>query len=92
MGHYVRRRSTPALSIALLTALAAFAAILVGSSSAAPAVAPNNVGEPTISGTPRVGQVLRSTRGTWTGTSADLPTTIAGSAVRDAAGSGRVRL
>ena len=57
-----------ATSLAVLTALAAFAAVLVSSSSAAPAVAPTNVGEPSISGTPRVGQVLRSTRGTWTGT------------------------
>ena len=38
-----------ATSLAVLTALAAFAAVLVSSSSAAPAVAPNNVGEPSIS-------------------------------------------
>ena len=36
--------------------------------SAAPAVAPNNVEEPAVTGTTRVGQVLRSSRGTWTGT------------------------
>ncbi len=36
--------------------------------SAAPTVAPRNVSEPSISGTTRVGQVLRTTRGTWTGT------------------------
>jgi hypothetical protein len=36
--------------------------------SAAPAVAPRNVGEPSVSGTTRVGQVLRTTRGSWTGT------------------------
>jgi hypothetical protein len=47
---------------------AAFAAILVGSSAAMPQVAPNNTGEPRVSGTPRVGQILRTTRGTWTGT------------------------
>jgi hypothetical protein len=35
---------------------------------AAPTVAPRNTGEPSISGTTRVGQVLRTTRGTWTGT------------------------
>jgi hypothetical protein len=35
---------------------------------AAPVTAPNNTGEPSISGTTRVGEVLRSTRGTWTGT------------------------
>ena len=39
-----------------------------GTSTAAPAVAPQNVGEPAVSGTTRVGQVLRTTRGTWTGT------------------------
>ena len=36
--------------------------------SAAPTVAPQNVGEPAVTGTTRVGQVLRTTRGTWTGT------------------------
>ena len=51
-----------------LTALAAFATLLVSSSVAAPSIAPNNVTEPSVSGTTRVGQVLRSTRGTWTGT------------------------
>lgn len=47
---------------------AAFAATLVGTSSAATTVAPNNVTEPRITGEPRVGQVQRATRGTWTGT------------------------
>jgi hypothetical protein len=37
-------------------------------SSAATAVAPQNTGEPSITGTTRVGQILRTTRGTWTGT------------------------
>ena len=41
---------------------------LGGDSTAAPAVAPQNVVEPAVSGTTRVGQVLRTTRGTWTGT------------------------
>ena len=68
MHHKMRQRRAVAAGVAMLTALATFAAIIVSSSSAAPAVAPNNVGEPAISGTPRVGQVLRSTRGTWTGT------------------------
>src|SRR4029453_5370404 len=31
-------------------------------------VAPKNASEPAITGTARVGQVLRTTRGTWTGT------------------------
>jgi hypothetical protein len=35
---------------------------------ASPAVAPNNVTEPRITGTPRVGEALSTTRGTWTGT------------------------
>ncbi len=39
-----------------------------GTSSAAPTVAPQNVGEPAVTGTTRVGQALRTTRGTWTGT------------------------
>jgi len=47
---------------------AAFAATLAGTSSAATTVAPNNVTEPQITGEPRVGQVQRATRGTWTGT------------------------
>jgi hypothetical protein len=46
----------------------AFAAALADSTSAAPAVAPNNTSEPRISGTTRVGEVLRTNRGTWTGT------------------------
>jgi hypothetical protein len=46
----------------------AFAAMVAGTSSAAPLVAPTNTVEPTITGTPRVGQIQRATRGTWTGT------------------------
>ena len=45
-----------------------FAGLLSTESIAAPALAPNNVTEPRITGTTSVGQVLRSTRGTWTGT------------------------
>src|SRR5262245_51963634 len=45
-----------------------FAAWAAEASTAAPTVAPTNTGEPTVSGTTRVGQVLRTTRGTWTGT------------------------
>ena len=47
---------------------AAFAATLVGTSAAATTVAPNNTVEPRITGEPRVGQVQRANRGTWTGT------------------------
>ncbi len=52
--------------IALIAA--AFATTLVGTSSAATTVAPNNTAEPRITGEPRVGQVQRANRGTWTGT------------------------
>jgi hypothetical protein len=45
-----------------------FAAWAAEMSTAAVKVAPTNEGEPRISGTPRVGQVLRTTRGTWAGT------------------------
>ena len=62
--------------LALLGATAAlaivgglFAAWAADTSGAAPTVAPTNTVEPRITGTPRVGQVLRTSRGTWTGTS-----------------------
>src|ERR687891_633741 len=51
-----------------VAALATVAMLLASSSSAAPQVAPQNTTEPRISGTTRVGEVLRSTRGSWTGT------------------------
>jgi hypothetical protein len=47
---------------------ALFAAWAADTSSAAPAVAPRNIDEPAVTGTTRVGQILRTTRGTWTGT------------------------
>ena len=54
---------------ALIAALGAvFAAVLASESAAAPAVAPSNTVEPRVTGTTRVGQVLRTTRGTFTGT------------------------
>ena len=55
-----------ALGVALVGA--AFASLLVGPSEAASATAPRPTGEPSISGKPRVGEVLRTTRGSWTGT------------------------
>jgi hypothetical protein len=68
--HGIHRPYLAILGVAALVAglAVAFAAALAGTSSAAPAVAPDNVAEPRISGTARVGQVLRTTRGTWTGT------------------------
>ena len=53
---------------ALATVGAVFAGVLSASSAAAPTVEPSNVTEPRITGTPRVGQVLRTSRGQWTGT------------------------
>jgi hypothetical protein len=54
------------LALAVLGSLVA--TMLPGTSVAAVAVAPANTGEPTLTGTPRVGQVQRTTRGSWTGT------------------------
>jgi hypothetical protein len=45
-----------------------FAAWAAEASTAAPTVAPTNTAEPSVTGTTRVDQVLRTTRGTWTGT------------------------
>ena len=53
---------------AAVAALGGLFAAWAADSSAAPAVAPRNASEPAITGTARVGQVLRTTRGTWTGT------------------------
>lgn len=47
---------------------ATFAAALAGSSAAASTDAPTNTEEPRITGTSMVGQVLRTSNGTWTGT------------------------
>ena len=43
------------------------AALLSPESVAAPTVAPSNVTQPAVTGTTQVGQVLRTSRGTWTG-------------------------
>ena len=53
---------------AVVATLGGLFAAWAADSSAAPAVAPRNASEPAITGTARVGQVLRTTRGTWTGT------------------------
>jgi hypothetical protein len=68
--HGIHRPYLAVLGVAAVVAgvAVAFAAALAGSSAAAPAVAPDNVAEPQVTGTTRVGQVLRTTRGTWTGT------------------------
>jgi hypothetical protein len=54
------------LLVAMLGVL--FMTTLPGSSVAAVAIAPANTGEPRITGTLLVGEVLRTTQGTWTGT------------------------
>jgi hypothetical protein len=56
------------VAAAIAAAAGVFAAWAADTSNAAAAVVPRNVGEPAVTGTTRVGQVLRSTRGTWTGT------------------------
>jgi hypothetical protein len=68
--YYVRRIRLAALGTGLVVALlgAIFLALLPGSSGAAVSVAPTNLGEPRITGTPRAGQQQRTTRGTWAGT------------------------
>ena len=66
--HLKLSRAAPVGVTAALAVMAAVAMLVTSSSSASAQVAPNNTTEPRISGTPRVGQVLRTTRGTWTGT------------------------
>lgn len=68
--HDVRRVRVLGLGTGLIAAAlgALFLAFLPGTPSAAPTVAPSNTVEPRLSGTPRVGQIQRTTRGTWTGT------------------------
>jgi hypothetical protein len=65
----VRRLRVLALATGLVAAAlgALLLALLPGSPRAAPTVAPENTAEPRVTGTARVGQVQRSTRGTWTG-------------------------
>ena len=75
---YERHASFHRTYLAILGAAAAiavvgtvFAGLLSTESIAAPTVAPSNVTEPRVTGPTRVGQVLRTTRGEWTGTDAD---------------------
>ena len=67
---HIQRIYLAVIGVAAVVALAGgfFAAWATQSSSAATTIAPSNTGEPSVSGTTRVGQVLRTTRGTWTGT------------------------
>ena len=67
--HDIRRVRVLALGTGLVAAVLGvlFLAFLPGAPSAAQTVEPTNTVEPSITGTARVGQVQRSTRGTWTG-------------------------
>ncbi len=62
------RYTMPGLTVALVAIVAAFAA-LSGPSAAAPQAPPVNTDEPSISGTARVGNVLRGDRGDWSNAS-----------------------
>jgi hypothetical protein len=66
----IRRLRLVALGTGLFVAVlgTAFLALLPDSPGAAPTVAPANTAEPRVTGTTRVGQVLRTTRGSWSGT------------------------
>ena len=78
-------------SAALVAVGALTVALLAGASGAATNVAPTNTGEPSITGTPRVGQVLRTTRGAWAGTDSD-PVPVPLVPVRRSGQAGRVGL
>jgi hypothetical protein len=66
----IRRLRVLALGAGLVAAaLGALVALLLpGAPEAAPTVAPSNTAEPRVSGTPQARQILRTTRGAWTGT------------------------
>jgi hypothetical protein len=72
---YERHESIRRIHLAIAGGAAAVAAVgviftglLASETIAAPTVAPSNVKEPAVSGSTRVGQVLRTSRGTWSGT------------------------
>lgn len=48
------------------------AAVLVGASAASPSAPPQATAEPVVSGSTRVGEVLRTTRGSWTSTGGSI--------------------
>jgi hypothetical protein len=68
-NRHLRRMRLAALGTGLVGAVIGAIALTVlpAPSVAAVSAAPVNTGEPQITGTPRVGQVQRATRGTWTG-------------------------
>jgi hypothetical protein len=66
----IRRLRVLALGAGLVAAVlgALVALLLPGAPEAAPTVAPSNTAEPRVAGTAQVRQILRTTRGAWTGT------------------------
>ena len=66
----IRRVRMLALGTGLVAAVLGtlLLAFLPSAPNAAPAAPPTNAGEPQVTGTPRVGEVQRTTRGTWSGT------------------------
>lgn len=65
---YRRYLGTVGVAAVIAAVCVVFVATVAGSSQAASAVAPTNTGEPSVSGTTMVGEVLRTTNGTWSGT------------------------
>ena len=70
-GNGGARRAFPfaaGASAAVAVLAGALAILFASQTSAAPLTAPVNTGEPSITGTPMAGEILRATTGTWTGT------------------------
>ena len=69
MPRNVQRAYLSVVGVAIAVAIVGglFAAALAGSSAAAPKIAPSNIDEPRTTGTPAVGQILRATNGSWSG-------------------------
>ena len=73
-------------SVVVAAVAAVVATLVVGTSGAATSVAPKNIDEPGIRGTPRAGERLTATAGTWSGTQ---PMTLARSWLRCGADGGK---
>ena len=67
MPHSKHLRPRARTAVPLLLAAALGASLLVGTSSARSQTAPRNTGEPSILGTPIVGNTLTTTNGKWSG-------------------------
>jgi hypothetical protein len=66
-----RRKHRAAVAVASLIIVGGAVTAFAGSGAAAEQAAPVNTSPPTVSGTPRVGQVLSGTRGEWSGSPTD---------------------